>query len=246
MFRRYPTGVFTTVTLLLAALSPTLFVLNVSFAEDFPCNTDISAIPGSCTNLRMAYRQTNSNHTLELLKQKKKKKNMVLELSFSCITQTINYCVNATWTGRWFTINTAEEMRKRGEQETTIGYVFFTSTSSSPPTFSGTTIVEPKPFQDLWINSTTGDLHVLSNSSASPIKCNITLCFGASTPLPPRRQTITPFRSTDDHSENLETPASRRTIDNGTIAAIVLMSAIVVGLIILAALYRRRRFDRFK
>ncbi|AWV67934.1 m12 protein [Murid betaherpesvirus 1] len=247
MFRRYPTGILTTVVLPLAIISPTFFVSQILrvYADD-KCNEFLIDSSGPCTRLPSGARETTPD-IIKTLRAKKENRHKIFPLQFSCLYKGLDCYFNATWNGEWFALNTPSDRRRTGEDETTLAYVLFTSTSSSPPTFTRLTIVEPRPFTQTWFNSTTGEIYYFSNTS-SPFKCRITLCFGASTPPPQKRRIITPtpFSSTNDHIKNLETTASRRTIDNGTIAAIVLVSAIVVGLIILAALYHRRRFDRFK
>ncbi|AWV68435.1 m12.5 protein [Murid betaherpesvirus 1] len=241
MFRRYPTGILTTVVLPLAIISPTFFVsqiLRVSAEEK--CNEVLIGSSRPCTSLPPGTRETTPD-IIKTLRTKKENQHKTFLLQYSCLYKGFNCYLNATWTGEWFTINTESDKKRTGEEETTIAYVLFTSTSSSPPTFTRLTIVEPRVFPQLWFNSTTGEIYFFSNISMSPLKCRITLCFGASTPPPPKRRIIapTPFRSTNDHNKNLETTASRRTIDNGTIAAIVIVIAICVGLVVLAVLYYR-------
>ncbi|AWV67933.1 m11 protein [Murid betaherpesvirus 1] len=165
---------------------------------------------------------------------------------YSCPLQTV--CVNARLSGIWCVNNSA------------FGSLFFTSTSTSPPKFQGLTGT-PRPRPGLWLNPGNGYLYVFSNATKKPEKeiyCTLTVCITAITT---RRPTTTrsskgvstgisttglwtdetsvvsfPFGSAD---ENFGVSASPQTASSGTIAAIVIVIAICVGLVVLAVLYYR-------
>ncbi|AWV68436.1 m12 protein [Murid betaherpesvirus 1] len=259
MFRHHLTS-FITVTFSLASISITLplaqatnvlaapkntsCVMNLTIIEDRPPDSGecMSLLGSTLVNKQAVNKQVVNKPKNQVTSSNSRngKKRIAAPVTilkiFRCPVEKY-FCMNATWSGRLFVyIGNREEM--------TFGNISFTSTDSSPTTLTGLSISEPWPLSsDLWLNLSTGDMYMYTNVSFSDPKCDLRLCvLGKNAHIPVQRANFA-FGVTD---ENLVTPTSTRTVDNGTIAAIVLVSAIVVGLIILAALYRRRRFDRFR
>ncbi|CCE56684.1 m12 protein [Murid betaherpesvirus 1] len=240
MFRHHLTS-FITVTFSLASISITLPLAQATNVLAVPKNTSCvkkftvserrpPPEPGKCMSL------LGSTLVNKQAANKQVDKPVTILKIFRCPVEEY-LCMNATWSGRLF-------VRTQDNREIIFGNISFTSTDSSPTTLTGISTLKPWPLSsDLWIHSGTGDIYMFSNASFSDPKCYITLCVLRKNAHIPVQRANFAFGVTD---ENLITPTSTRTVDNGTIAAIVLVSAIVVGLIILAALYRRRGFDRFK
>ncbi|ADD10389.1 glycoprotein family protein m11 [Murid betaherpesvirus 1] len=166
---------------------------------------------------------------------------------FSCPLLT-DICVNARMSGVWCVNNSA------------IGSLFFTSTSHTPPMFHGFTPTHHRRLSGLWVDYQTGYLYVYPNATKKPEKeiyCTLTICITAITT---RRPTTTRSSRgvstgisttglwTDETSvvfpfvsagENFGVSASPQTASSGTIAAIVIVIVICVGLVVLAVLYYR-------
>ncbi|AWV68102.1 m11 protein [Murid betaherpesvirus 1] len=158
-------------------------------------------------------------------------------------------CVNAKWSGIWCVNNSA------------IGSMFFTSTSSSPPEFQ-TLTSKSQTRSGLWIDPQTGNLHVHPNATKRPEKeiyCTLTICITAITTQRPTTTRSTSVSTTglstyddtsvtgvsfgsvgnSDDEENFAVSAAPQTASSGTIAAVVVVLAICVGLLVLAVLYYR-------
>ncbi|AWV68103.1 m12 protein [Murid betaherpesvirus 1] len=247
MFHRRRTGSFITVIISLTVMSITFSspqITGVSTANNVSCTRNVTLwegfvfVPGRCiSHIGIKYLNKPPYVRTPVIYSRKrvtKKKPTVKPITtikrFGCPVEK-NFCLNATWFAQVY-------VRVSKNEEKTIGNFSYISTNSSPTRLIEISATEPWTFKDLWINYSTGEIHQFSNTTSSDPKCFTTVCIPAVT-SPPISRTNLPFGATDKR-------LTTSTIDNGTIAAIVLVSAICVGLIVLAILYRRRRFVRIK